>query len=199
MMIEPMILTPPRRNSGNQSQVSGNSTCWNPDFPGGRGSGRATRACQRRGSAGASPSQFPGTRNQLARSSQEHCALSTNFVRNRNVGSTPATKIDTSGCTFGRTIDSNCLQIRFSAQGAVHGGVTPDVVTWGIYIPRSPVGLMSRAHQITRLLRLFWEHGLILKLKGTHRYHLTAKGRRTLPAFIAARNASAGQLANLAA
>lgn len=53
--------------------------------------------------------------------------------------------------------------------------------------------------QISRLLRLFREHGLILKLKGTHRYHLTAKGRRILPAFIAARKASTEQLNQLAA
>ena len=53
--------------------------------------------------------------------------------------------------------------------------------------------------QISRLLRLFREHGLIYKIKGTHRYHLSAQGRRTLPAFIAARNASTEQLNKLAA
>lgn len=53
--------------------------------------------------------------------------------------------------------------------------------------------------QVTRLLRLFREHGLIQKIKGTHRYQLTAQGRRTLPAFTAARNAAAEQLNQLAA
>jgi hypothetical protein len=53
--------------------------------------------------------------------------------------------------------------------------------------------------QITRLLRLFAEHGLIRKIKGTHRYQLTSLGRRLLPAFIAARNASAEKLNQLAA
>jgi hypothetical protein len=53
--------------------------------------------------------------------------------------------------------------------------------------------------QISRLLRLFREHGLIYKRKGTHRYQLSALGRRTLPAFIAARNASTEQLNKLAA
>jgi hypothetical protein len=52
---------------------------------------------------------------------------------------------------------------------------------------------------ISRLLRLFRAHGLILKIKGTHRYQLTAKGRRTLPAFMAARNASTQKLNQLAA
>jgi hypothetical protein len=49
------------------------------------------------------------------------------------------------------------------------------------------------------LLRLFGEHGLIYKIKGTHRYQLTTLGRSLLPAFIAARNASAEKLNQLAA
>ena len=53
--------------------------------------------------------------------------------------------------------------------------------------------------QVTRLLRLFREHGLIYKIKGTHRYQLTIRGRRILPAFLAARMASAEQLNQLAA
>jgi hypothetical protein len=53
--------------------------------------------------------------------------------------------------------------------------------------------------QVSRLLRLFREHGLIRKLKGTHRYQLTAHGRRTLPAFIAARNTSTEDFSKLAA
>lgn len=63
----------------------------------------------------------------------------------------------------------------------------------------SPADRQRQSGRISRLLRLFREHGLILKLKGTHRYQLTAKGRRTLPAFIAARNASTQQLNQLAA
>jgi len=53
--------------------------------------------------------------------------------------------------------------------------------------------------KISRLLRLFREHGLIYKRKGTRRYFLAAQERRTLPAFIAARNASTEQLYKLAA
>lgn len=59
--------------------------------------------------------------------------------------------------------------------------------------------LRRQSAQVSRWLRLFREHGLIYKVKGTHRYQLTAEGRRTLPAFIAARNASAKQLNQLAA
>lgn len=52
--------------------------------------------------------------------------------------------------------------------------------------------------QVSRLLRLFSEHALIRKLPGTHRYHLTAEGRRTLPAFLIARHASTEKLTQLA-
>jgi hypothetical protein len=67
--------------------------------------------------------------------------------------------------------------------------------------PGTSTVVQQRRHsaQISRLLRLFREHGLIRKLKGKHRYHLTAHGRRTLPAFIAARNASTEKLNKLAA
>ena len=53
--------------------------------------------------------------------------------------------------------------------------------------------------KVTRLLRLFRAHGLIQKISGTHRYKLTTQGRRTLPAFIVARNASTEKLDQLAA
>jgi hypothetical protein len=53
--------------------------------------------------------------------------------------------------------------------------------------------------KVTRLLRLFRAHGLIQKIKGTHRYQLTSEGRRSLPAFSAARNASAEELSKMAA
>jgi hypothetical protein len=64
---------------------------------------------------------------------------------------------------------------------------------------RSAEDRRRQSAQISRLLRLFQEHGLIYKIKGTHRYQLTARGRRTLPAFSAARNASTEQLNKLAA
>jgi hypothetical protein len=64
---------------------------------------------------------------------------------------------------------------------------------------RSVQDQRRQSAQISRLLRLFREHGLIYKIKGTHRYQLTVQARRILPAFIAARNATAEQLNKLAA
>jgi hypothetical protein len=53
--------------------------------------------------------------------------------------------------------------------------------------------------QVTRLLRLFRAHGLIQKIPRTHRYQLTANGRRILPTFPAARAASTKALNQIAA
>lgn len=51
---------------------------------------------------------------------------------------------------------------------------------------------------VGRLLRLFREHGLISKVQGTHRYQLSARGRRTLPAVVTARQANTQKLQQLA-
>jgi hypothetical protein len=53
--------------------------------------------------------------------------------------------------------------------------------------------------KVGRLLRLFRDHGLIYRVKGTHRYQLSAEGRRLLPAFPSARHANTAQLQQLAA
>jgi hypothetical protein len=53
--------------------------------------------------------------------------------------------------------------------------------------------------KITRQLRMLRAHGLILKIPHTHRYQLTARGRTTLTALQAARDANAEQLAKRAA
>jgi hypothetical protein len=48
--------------------------------------------------------------------------------------------------------------------------------------------------KVTRLLRLLRGHGLIQKIAKTHRYQLTEKGRNSLSALLAARNANTQQL-----
>jgi hypothetical protein len=52
--------------------------------------------------------------------------------------------------------------------------------------------------QIGRLLRLFREHGLIYKVRGIHRYQVSAQGRRVLPTVVAARHANTQKLQQLA-
>lgn len=63
----------------------------------------------------------------------------------------------------------------------------------------SPQQARRQGAKVTRQLRMLRAHGLILKIPHTHRYQLTASGRKTLTALDAARHANAEQLAQLAA
>ena len=56
-----------------------------------------------------------------------------------------------------------------------------------------------QAAKVTRRLALLHAHGLISKVSRTHRWLVTAKGRRILTALLAARRATTEQLIALAA
>ena len=56
-----------------------------------------------------------------------------------------------------------------------------------------------RAAAVSRLLALLRAHGLIKKLRGTHRYHLTNQGRVIVTALITLQNVGTEALAKLAA
>ena len=56
-----------------------------------------------------------------------------------------------------------------------------------------------RAGRVTRRLALLRAHGLVPKISGTHRYGVTDKGRITITALLAARQANVSQLTQLAA
>ena len=56
-----------------------------------------------------------------------------------------------------------------------------------------------RASAVTRQLRLLRAHGLLRKVGGTHRYVVTAGGRKIITALLAARQADVQQLTALAA
>jgi hypothetical protein len=56
-----------------------------------------------------------------------------------------------------------------------------------------------QAAAITRKLRLLRAHGLIQKVSHTHRYHVTAHGRRIIIALLSALNADVEQLTKIAA
>ncbi len=55
---------------------------------------------------------------------------------------------------------------------------------------QGPQQRRQRSAAISRKLRLLREHGLIHKIGHTHRYQVTEKGRRILPAIMAARKAT---------
>jgi hypothetical protein len=56
-----------------------------------------------------------------------------------------------------------------------------------------------QAAAITRRLALLRAHGILRKVPGTHRYHLSSRGRRIVTALLAARNADVDQLTKMAA
>lgn len=56
-----------------------------------------------------------------------------------------------------------------------------------------------RSARVTRLLRLLRAHGLVMKVQKTHRYTLTAEGRRAIAAILAARDVAVEQLIKSAA
>ncbi|HIJ85810.1 MAG TPA: hypothetical protein HPQ00_16620, partial [Magnetococcales bacterium] len=63
----------------------------------------------------------------------------------------------------------------------------------------SPEEEQRHAAAVTRKFHLLRAHGLIKKVTGTHRYHLTDKGRTIVTALLTARNASTESLTKLAA
>jgi hypothetical protein len=63
----------------------------------------------------------------------------------------------------------------------------------------SPEEHRRHAAAVSRKLALLRAHGLIRKVSGTHRYHLTASGRIVVTALITARNANTDLITKLAA
>jgi hypothetical protein len=65
--------------------------------------------------------------------------------------------------------------------------------------PAAPSVVRRQSAAITRRLRLLRAHGLITKVSQTHRYTLTDKGRTAITALLAAKQADAAKLNQLAA
>ena len=64
---------------------------------------------------------------------------------------------------------------------------------------RAPEEARRRSAWVTRKLRLLRAHGLITKITGTHRYQLTASGRKAITAILTALRSTVCQLTPLAA
>jgi hypothetical protein len=56
----------------------------------------------------------------------------------------------------------------------------------------------QRMTKVTRLIRLLRAHALVHKVSKTHRYTVSPRGRQTITALLAARNANTRQLTDLA-
>ena len=61
-----------------------------------------------------------------------------------------------------------------------------------------PAARRRRSGAVTRKLRLLRAHGLVKKVPRTHRYQLTDRGRTTITALLAARQADAATLTKAA-
>ncbi len=57
----------------------------------------------------------------------------------------------------------------------------------------------KQSAKVSRLFRLLRAHGLIKKVRGSNRYHLTNKARKIIPAVIAANRSSVEKLSKIAA
>ncbi|MBF0141365.1 MAG: hypothetical protein HQL74_13935 [Magnetococcales bacterium] len=65
--------------------------------------------------------------------------------------------------------------------------------------PITPADEHRYSAVVTRKLALLRAHGLIKKVPGTHRYHLTSRGRTIVTALLTARQANAESLMKIAA
>jgi len=72
-------------------------------------------------------------------------------------------------------------------QGLLFAGPTDD-----------PAERRRRSGRVTRKLRMLRAHGLVRKVPRTHRYMVTAKGRKVIAALHAAREADIEKLSNAA-
>jgi hypothetical protein len=59
--------------------------------------------------------------------------------------------------------------------------------------------IKQQAGKVTRLIRLLRAHGLIRKVRQSHRYQITNTGRVQITAILTAQQATTKQLASLAA
>ena len=64
--------------------------------------------------------------------------------------------------------------------------------------PDSPEDAKRRSAQMSRKLRMLRAHGLLQKVQSTHRYQVTAAGRKAITAILTARQASVAQLTQAA-
>lgn len=95
--------------------------------------------------------------------------------------------------------DSRLAAILLRGEFSIHGFRNSEVRELLYSESQSDDDRRRASGKVTRLLGLFRAHNLIQKIRGTHRYRLTPRGRHALPAFLAARSASAEKLDQLAA
>lgn len=95
--------------------------------------------------------------------------------------------------------DANLLAVISRGEFTENGFRNRDVRSHLFLGLATPKEDRRHASVVTRKLHMLRAHALIKKVAGTHRYHLTDKGRNIVTALITARNASTESLTKLAA
>jgi hypothetical protein len=96
--------------------------------------------------------------------------------------------------------DRTLLEAVSRGEFALHGFRNRDLR--GIFFPcaaKSPEEARRRSGWVSRKLRLLRAHGLITKVTGSHRYQLTAAGRKAITAILTALRSTVRQLTPVAA
>ena len=96
-------------------------------------------------------------------------------------------------------IDAELVAILLKGEFCINGFRNRDLRDALFGPTADPAEHRRQSGRITSLLRLFVDHGLVCKVAKTHRYQLSAEGRRLLPSFATARAASTQKLAGLTA
>jgi hypothetical protein len=95
--------------------------------------------------------------------------------------------------------DGRLLELVNQGEFALNGFRNRDLCRAFFSPTRNPIERRRNMGRMCRRLRLLRAHSLIQKVSGTHRYVLTHKGRTTITALLAARNADVQQLTQIAA
>ena len=96
--------------------------------------------------------------------------------------------------------DQELLAIMGRGEYVLQGFCNRDVA--GHLYPRAlsrPEEQRRASARVTRLLRLLRAHGIIRKISGTHRYHLTRRGRQITTAVLRYQSATLQQLSKIPA
>jgi hypothetical protein len=96
-------------------------------------------------------------------------------------------------------LDGALLQVINRGEFAINGLRNRDIRIHLFPHQGSAEEQRRRAARVSRLLALLRAHGVLRKVSGTHRYHLTAQGRILVTALLTAREADTQQLTKLAA
>jgi hypothetical protein len=96
-------------------------------------------------------------------------------------------------------LDGALLEAINRGEFALHGLRNREVRALLFPTPASAREERRRTARVGRLLVLLRAHGILRKVPGTHRYHLTTSGRTLVTALLTARQADTEQLTKLAA